>query len=173
MNSAVSFLLEYLGPLLGQEVKLLKGVRGEARRIRDELECMRCFLRDADAREGNSESIKNWVSQVRAAANETEDILDEFIIQIGQYHDARGVYGILRKVAYSIKQLKARRRIGKQIQDIRVQLSDISRRKNDYNFIRTEQGSNLFSVDNTPPKTPNEMIFSVIIKLMMSNNVID
>ncbi|KAL5999809.1 hypothetical protein ACLOJK_038095 [Asimina triloba] len=126
-ESAVSFLLEYLGSLLVQEVKLLKGVRGEARR--DELESMRCFLRDADAREDSSESIKNWVRQVRAAAYETEDILDEFIIQIGQYHDARGVYGILRKVAYSVKQLKARRRIGKQIQDIRLQLSDISRRK--------------------------------------------
>ncbi|KAL5999812.1 hypothetical protein ACLOJK_038098 [Asimina triloba] len=36
-ESAVSFLLQYLGPLLVQEVKLLKGVRGEARRIRDEL----------------------------------------------------------------------------------------------------------------------------------------
>ncbi|KAL5999814.1 hypothetical protein ACLOJK_038100 [Asimina triloba] len=153
-ESAVSFLLEYLGPLLVQEVKLLKGVRGEARWIRDELESMRCFLRDADAREGSSESIKNWVRQVKAAAYETEDILDEFIIQIGQYHDARGVYGILSKVAYSIKQLKARRRIGKQIQDIRLQLSDISRRKNDYNFSRTEQGSSSLSNSNEEAYDP-------------------
>ncbi|KAL5999811.1 hypothetical protein ACLOJK_038097 [Asimina triloba] len=153
-ESAVSFLLEYLGRLLDQEVKLLKGVRGEARRIRDELESMRCFLRDADAREDSSEIIKNWVRQVRAAAYETEDILDEFIIQIGQYHDASGVYGILRKAAYSIKQLKARRRIGKQIQDIRLQLSDISRRKNDYNFSRTEQGSSSLSNSNEEAYDP-------------------
>ncbi|KAL5999805.1 hypothetical protein ACLOJK_038091 [Asimina triloba] len=153
-ESAVSFLLEYLGPLLVQEVKLLKGVRGEARGIRDELDSMRCFLRDADTREESSERIKNWVRQVRAAAYETEDILDEFIIQIGQYHDARGVYGILSKVAYSIKQLKARRRIGKQIQDIRLQLSDISRRKNDYNFSRTEQGSSSLSNSNEEAYDP-------------------
>ncbi|KAL5993635.1 hypothetical protein ACLOJK_040887 [Asimina triloba] len=147
-ESAVGFLLEYLGPLVVQEVKLLEGVRGEARRIRDEPESMQCFLRDADAREHRNESIRNWVRQVRAAAYETEDILDELIIQIGQHHDARGIFGILSKVAYSIKQLKASRRNGKQIQDIRVQLSDISRRKNDYNFSTTEQVSSSPSNSN-------------------------
>ncbi|KAL5999796.1 hypothetical protein ACLOJK_038082 [Asimina triloba] len=63
-ESAVSFLIEYLGPLLVDEAKLLKGVRGEACRIRDELESMRSFLKDADAREDSNESIKTWVRQV-------------------------------------------------------------------------------------------------------------
>ncbi|KAL5999763.1 hypothetical protein ACLOJK_038048 [Asimina triloba] len=62
-ESAVNFLIEYMGPLLVDEVKLLKGVRGEARKIRDELESMRAFLRDADAREDSNESIKIWVRQ--------------------------------------------------------------------------------------------------------------
>ncbi|KAL5999766.1 hypothetical protein ACLOJK_038051 [Asimina triloba] len=66
-ESAVNFLIEYMGPLLVDEVKLLKGVRGEARKIRDELESMRAFLRDADAREDSNESIKIWVRQSKLA----------------------------------------------------------------------------------------------------------
>ncbi|KAL5999776.1 hypothetical protein ACLOJK_038062 [Asimina triloba] len=61
---AVNFLIDYMGPLLVDEVKLLKGVRGEARKIRDELESMRAFSRDADAREDSNESIEIWVRQV-------------------------------------------------------------------------------------------------------------
>ncbi|KAL5980008.1 hypothetical protein ACLOJK_039120 [Asimina triloba] len=63
-ESAVNFLIEYLGPLLVDEVKLLKGVRGEVRKIRDELESMRAFLRDAEAKEHHNEGIKAWVRQV-------------------------------------------------------------------------------------------------------------
>ncbi|KAL5979280.1 hypothetical protein ACLOJK_019178 [Asimina triloba] len=62
-ESAVNFLIECMGPLLVDEVKLLKGVRGEARKIRDELESMRAFLRDADAKEHCNEGIKTWVRQ--------------------------------------------------------------------------------------------------------------
>ncbi|KAL5980006.1 hypothetical protein ACLOJK_039118 [Asimina triloba] len=63
-ESAVNFLIEHLGPFLVDEVKLLKGVRGEFRKIRDELESTRAFLRDADAKEHHDESIKAWVTQV-------------------------------------------------------------------------------------------------------------
>ncbi|KAL5979666.1 hypothetical protein ACLOJK_019577 [Asimina triloba] len=62
-ESAVNFLIQYLGPFLVDEVKLLKGVRCEFRKIRDELESMRAFLRDADAKEHHNESIKAWVRQ--------------------------------------------------------------------------------------------------------------
>ncbi|KAL5979444.1 hypothetical protein ACLOJK_019348 [Asimina triloba] len=68
-ESAVNFLIEYLGPLLVDEVKLLKGVRGEVRKIRDELESMRAFLRDADAKEHHNESIKTWVRQTEHEVN--------------------------------------------------------------------------------------------------------
>ncbi|KAL5980985.1 hypothetical protein ACLOJK_028905 [Asimina triloba] len=68
-ESAVNFLIEYMGPLLVDEVKLLKGVRGEARKIRDELESMRAFLRDADAKEHSNEGIKTWVRQVPQVLN--------------------------------------------------------------------------------------------------------
>ncbi|KAL5999771.1 hypothetical protein ACLOJK_038056 [Asimina triloba] len=141
-ESAVNFLIEYMGPLLVDEVKLLKGVRGEARKIRDELESMRAFLRDADAREDSNESIKIWVRQVRAAAHDTEDILDDFIVHIGQHHqDRRGVFGFLRKIAQSIKQLKARHQIASKVQDMRSRLTEISKRKDDYNLSRTDQVS--------------------------------
>ncbi|KAL5979661.1 hypothetical protein ACLOJK_019572 [Asimina triloba] len=62
-ESAVNFLIEYLGPLLVDEVNLLKGVRGEVRKIRNELESMKALLRDADAKEHHNESIKAWVTQ--------------------------------------------------------------------------------------------------------------
>lgn len=46
----MNFVIEKLGPLLAQEMVFLSGVREEIRDIKLELESMRSFLKDADAR---------------------------------------------------------------------------------------------------------------------------
>lgn len=47
---AVSFAIEQLLPLLTKEIKLLKGVHKEFADIKDELESIQAFLKDADRR---------------------------------------------------------------------------------------------------------------------------
>ncbi|KAF3956760.1 hypothetical protein CMV_018154 [Castanea mollissima] len=66
-ETIVSSLIDRLVPLLTQEAKLLRGIHGEVADIKDELESIQSFLKDADARaaaeEDMSEGVKTWVAQ--------------------------------------------------------------------------------------------------------------
>nr|AHB79187.1 CC-NBS-LRR disease resistance protein [Cicer arietinum] len=86
---AVSFAIDQLLPLLREEAKLIKGVHKEFSDIKDELEIIQAFLKDADKRaaangDNNREEIKTWVKQVREAAFRIEDIVDEYMIYLAQ-----------------------------------------------------------------------------------------
>ena len=64
-ETAVSSLINRLLPLLTQEAKLLGGIHGEVANIKDELESIRSFLKDADAKAAAEQDIddgvKTWV----------------------------------------------------------------------------------------------------------------
>ena len=63
--TAVSLLIDKLRTLLIEEAKLLSGIHGEVIDIRDELESIQSFLKNANARaaieEDTSEGVKIWV----------------------------------------------------------------------------------------------------------------
>ena len=70
-ETAVNFVTDKLIPLLIEEVKLQRGVHGQVQLIKQELETIQSFLRDADAkaeREETNSVLKNWVKQVRKVA---------------------------------------------------------------------------------------------------------
>ena len=66
---SVFCLINKLVPLLTKEAKLLGAIHGEVADIKDELESIQSFLKDADARataeEDMSEGVKTWVKHVR------------------------------------------------------------------------------------------------------------
>uniref|UniRef100_A0A5K1G4F3 Disease resistance N-terminal domain-containing protein n=1 Tax=Nymphaea colorata TaxID=210225 RepID=A0A5K1G4F3_9MAGN len=65
---AVNFLLERLGTYLVKEAELFGGIREEIDELRQELESIKSFLKDADRKRDRSEGIKTWVNQVRCVA---------------------------------------------------------------------------------------------------------
>ena len=77
-EAIVSFAVERLGDLLIQQASFLHGVSDKVTEIQAELRTMKCFLRDADARQYESEVIRNWVAEIREAAYDTEDIIETY-----------------------------------------------------------------------------------------------
>ena len=70
-ESAVRLLIQNLILLLAQEATLLKGLHDKVANIKDELESIQSFLKDADARAemGDMRNVaKTWVKQVREKA---------------------------------------------------------------------------------------------------------
>ena len=57
-EAAVSFLLEKLADIL-EEINFQTNVRDEVVRLQVELMRMRCFLRDADAKQDDDERVRN------------------------------------------------------------------------------------------------------------------
>ncbi|XP_058112584.1 disease resistance protein RPM1-like [Magnolia sinica] len=144
-ESSVSFLMQYLGPLLVDEANSLKGVDGEVRELRNELESIRSFLRDADSRQDTDEGLKTWVKQVREVAYDIEDVLDEFML--AQAQEQNGAHGCIDFLHTLIKQFMVRHQTASSIRDIKTRIRTITERKDAYALNRTQQSSSSNSIN--------------------------
>jgi len=144
---AVSFAIDQLLPLLTEEINLLKGVHKEFADIKDELESIQAFLKDADKRaaaegDNTSEGVKIWVKQVREAAFRIENIIDDYHIHVRHQPRDPGCLPLLYKVAHSLKTVIPRHQIASEIQDIKSYVCGIKERSERYGFQRSfEQGT--------------------------------
>nr|XP_023871995.1 disease resistance protein RPM1-like [Quercus suber] len=146
-ETVVSSLIDRLVPLLTQEAKLLRGIHGEVADIKDELESIQSFLKDADARaaaeEDTSEGVKTWVKQLTEVAFRIDVAIDQYLLQVAQHGPhRRGFTGFVHKTTHSLKTLKPRHKIASEIQEIKASVQKIKARSERYGFQSTGQGSN-------------------------------
>ncbi|KAF7847351.1 hypothetical protein BT93_L3061 [Corymbia citriodora subsp. variegata] len=137
-ESAVSFLVEKLATFVEKEAKLLKGVCGKIEFIRFELESMKAFLKSAESSQEDDPELKVWIKQVREVAHDTEDILDEFMLNLARGH-GHGFMRYFHKIKSSMQNLKARHHISSKIDEIKSRVESIAERRQRYNF--TEQSA--------------------------------
>ncbi|KAM2817714.1 hypothetical protein COP1_041798 [Malus domestica] len=57
----------------------------QIQRSRNKLKRMQCFLKDADAKHEDDLQVHNWVSDIRNAAYDAEDLIDTYILKIEAY----------------------------------------------------------------------------------------
>ncbi|RVW35610.1 putative disease resistance protein [Vitis vinifera] len=79
---------EKLTDLLSQEAFLLSRVEEQVKLLSSELEWMRLFLKDADAKRRYDPRIKLWVSQIRDVTYDAEDVIDRFMFEMN--HQQQG-----------------------------------------------------------------------------------
>ena len=129
IDSVISFAVKRIGDTLIQEATLLKGVRGEVERLQKDLRAMECFLEEAEKKQEEDVGVRNWVSEIREAVYEAEDIIDMFIVNA---ESLRPSY---------IKKLTKRHQVGKKIEAIRLNLQDISNRREALQITNTREGT--------------------------------
>ncbi|KAJ1273864.1 hypothetical protein BS78_05G017500 [Paspalum vaginatum] len=83
-ETAVAAVLSKFGELAASEAKVLLEVGDDMMMLRDRLEWLQAFLRDADRkrRTGTDQLTRVWVRQTRDVAFQAEDALDEFFHQV-------------------------------------------------------------------------------------------
>ncbi|KAL3591247.1 hypothetical protein D5086_009887 [Populus alba] len=141
-ESAVSLVVDKLLPLLKQEVKLLKGVHDELAGVKEELEAIRAFLKDADSKaekEGIGDGVKVLVKQIREEAYRIEDVIDDYVLHVARRPDYR--CHLLCRIASLIKTCISRHEIASEIKDIKSALLDIKNRRQTFQFISSNQGA--------------------------------
>ncbi|KAG4120780.1 hypothetical protein ERO13_D11G165000v2 [Gossypium hirsutum] len=131
-ESVVSFLVERLGDLLIEEAAQLLGVKKEVKQLQIELKRMQCFLKDADKRLDEEESVKNWVSEIREAAYDVEDVIDNYIVK---FASKKG--GIIRN---SITHSKELRNLASEIDKIKSRITDLTRSLQTYGITARKEG---------------------------------
>ncbi|RWR84250.1 putative disease resistance protein [Cinnamomum micranthum f. kanehirae] len=132
----VSFLVERLGDLLIKEAQLLLGVDDKFRWIQRELKSMLCFLKDADSKQKEDPRVKDWVEQIRDVSYEAEDVIETFI------YNQRRRHGFVRRVQRSIflSEIRTRYKVAQQIEKIKLNIRDISRRRETYGITNINEG---------------------------------
>ncbi|OMP05217.1 Disease resistance protein [Corchorus olitorius] len=128
-ESVVSFLVERLGDLVIKEASLLWGVEDQVKKMQTELKWMQCFLKDADKRQDEDERVKNWVSEIREAAYDVEDVIDNFIVK---FASKRG-----GKIRNSIIQGKDLHDLASRIEGIKERIADLTRSLKTYGIKMT------------------------------------
>ncbi|VAI63690.1 unnamed protein product [Triticum turgidum subsp. durum] len=122
-------VLGKLAVLLGNEFKRFKGVRKEIKSLTHELAAMEAFLLKMSKEEDPDEQDKVWMNEVRELSYDMEDAIDDFMLCV----DDKGAKpdSFIDKIKCSLGMLgkmKARRRIGREIQDLKKQMIQVGGR---------------------------------------------
>ncbi|CAL2279195.1 unnamed protein product [Prunus armeniaca] len=142
VETAVNIVIDMLVPLLREEGNLLRGIHDDVTNIKDLLENMTSFLKDADAKAemaNMSNDVKTWVKQTRGT--HIEDVIDEYLRHVARRSNKRGFTGFILKTNHFVRRLFACHEIVSEIQLIKKRVLKIQQTSEDYRFNSTKQTS--------------------------------
>ncbi|XP_058722137.1 disease resistance protein RPM1-like [Vicia villosa] len=142
-ETAVSFVLQQLGQFLLNETfqsvveerTLVRRVESDFKDIKDELDSIHAFLKDADTRYSD-DGVKIWVKQLREVSFRIQDVIDNYILYEAERVNQSG----LRSAFQRIPGYNPLIQIASEIQEIKLSLGKIKERRSNFNF-RSERGS--------------------------------
>ncbi|TQD76268.1 hypothetical protein C1H46_038216 [Malus baccata] len=141
----VCFVIDKLIQLLiTTEANLSRDTREGVRFIRDELESIRSFLKDADAKaaadgETTNDTVKTWVNQVRDAAFSIEDVIDEYLLRITLHHQDIGFIRFFHKTIRLVKKMRSQDGIVSKVDRMKELVRDIQERRKRYELSSIDQ----------------------------------
>ncbi|KAF7087109.1 hypothetical protein CFC21_090328 [Triticum aestivum] len=132
-TGALKPVLAKLGALAGDEYKRFKGVRADMKSLTRELTAMDAFLLKMSEEEDPDVQDKVWMNEVRELSYDMEDSIDDFMQSVNDGDTKPD--GFLEKMKNSLGKLgkmKARRRIGNEIEDLKKQMIEVAERNARY-----------------------------------------
>ncbi|KAJ9697195.1 hypothetical protein PVL29_009117 [Vitis rotundifolia] len=154
---AVNIVIDKLLPLLDQEARLLGGVHTQVEDIKTELLYIQAFLMDADAKAEKadvSQGLKTWIQDLRETAYSIEDVIDEYLLHLGNPSQRHRFIGFLCKVGRLIKKLKRRHEVASKICDIQKKVVKLKETSSTYGFISSVQPGSGGSSTSAPWHDP-------------------
>ncbi|XP_037451357.1 disease resistance protein RGA5-like [Triticum dicoccoides] len=136
-TGALKPVLGKLATLLGDEYKRFKGVHREIKSLSSELAAMEAFLLKISEEEDPDIQDKVWMNEIRELSYDMEDSIDDFMQSVDDGDTKPD--GFLEKMKNSLGKLgkmKARRRIGNEIHDLKKQIIEVAERNERYKQAR-------------------------------------
>ncbi|XP_020157112.1 disease resistance protein RGA5 [Aegilops tauschii subsp. strangulata] len=147
-TGALKPVLAKLGALAGDEYRRFKGVPGDIKSLTHELAAMDAFLLKMLEEEDPDVQDKVWMNEVREPSYDMEDSIDDFMQSVGS-EDTKPD-GFLEKMKNSLGKLgkmKARRRFGNEIGDLKKQLIEVAERNARYKAREAFSKANNATID--------------------------
>ncbi|PQP93829.1 putative disease resistance protein [Prunus yedoensis var. nudiflora] len=132
-EAVVSSVLQNVREFTTQEAKFLSGVSHQVEVAQTELQLMQGFLKDADARQGQDETVRIWVAKIRDAAYDLEDVIQTYGLKVVS-KKKRGLKNVLKRFACIFKEGVELHRIGNEIENITTRISDLRSSLQKYNI---------------------------------------
>ena len=129
-------VINVLGSLIAQEVKLAFGVKTDIECLRDTVSTIRAVILDAEKQSSHSHQIKDWLSKLKDVLHDADDLLDDFSTQVLRQKVMSGNKMIkeVRIFFSSSNQLAFSLKIGHEIKAIRERLNAIAKDKEAFHF---------------------------------------
>ena len=156
-EAVVSFAVERLGDLLIEEASFLHGVTDRVAEIQVELRRMKCFLKDADARQGEDETIRNWVTEIRENAFDAEDTIETFVLKVA-LRRRRGFQNIFKRYACIFSEFIALHKVGTKIDNIRARISSLTTSLQTYNIKSIGEGEGSSGINARNESTKQRLL---------------
>ncbi|CDP20743.1 unnamed protein product [Coffea canephora] len=137
-DPVTSLVIERTVDLLIKKSVFLKDVGRQVERVRNDLDWMRCFLKDADQKQDEDERIHHWVSQIRAAAYDAEDVIEIFASKVEFFTKNKG---LVTKLTYYPLKIVNLYKIGKEIESLQMRLNDIADSREKYGIKNLGEGT--------------------------------
>ncbi|KAK4382531.1 putative disease resistance protein [Sesamum angolense] len=147
-EAVASVALETLRDLLIEGVKVLSGVGDQVDDVRRQLNTMHSLLKDASKRQDtdNSETIRNWVSQLRDLATQAEIILERYAVEVLSRRKAKKLKQKLKRFTCILSEGLSTYEIGKETEKIRSRMTDLTKQ---LESISSKWDSSSSSADDT------------------------
>ncbi|KAM1027591.1 hypothetical protein ACFX2A_041334 [Malus domestica] len=110
-EAVVSMVIERLQGSLVEEVKFLSGVGDQIEEAQTELLLMQGFLKDAIAKQGDSEAVRLYVQIIREAAYDLEDVIESYALKVALKRGG-SVKLVLKRFACILSEVVIRHKIG-------------------------------------------------------------
>ncbi|KAL5539796.1 hypothetical protein UlMin_044290 [Ulmus minor] len=151
----VSIVLEKLGEHLINgaiaETKLLFGVRDKVEDAKLELEMMRGFLKDADAKAGGGEeTLRDWVLRITDMAFDLENVVATFVLK----EEAAARKCMVLRFACFFKRARELHKVGSKIDILSNRISKLTRGMQTYGVTATPSNQRLKELRQTYSHVP-------------------
>ncbi|KAG2725845.1 hypothetical protein I3760_01G085200 [Carya illinoinensis] len=134
-------LVERLGDLLLQEAISLPGVSKQVKQQQVELKLIQSLLKDADVRQNESHSVRQWVADMRDVAYDAKDIIERYALKVGSRKEG-GIQNVLKRFVSILGEAKTIYQTSSEICEITKRISTLSSDLQKYGikFVLTEGG---------------------------------
>nr|VDC92786.1 unnamed protein product [Brassica rapa] len=80
-EALLPFAVERLWNLLVRETERFQGVEEQFKGLKDDVDMLRCFLKDAEAKKHASEMVRNTIKDIKEIVFDAEDIVETFLLK--------------------------------------------------------------------------------------------
>nr|POE52554.1 putative disease resistance rpp8-like protein 2 [Quercus suber] len=130
-ESLVSGVAVRLGNSLIQEANFLCGVRTQVELLQTELKQLQGLLKDADARQDESEAVRQWVADARELAYDAEDVIATYALKVGS-RKGGSIQKVVKRCAYILSEGITAYNVGAEIENIKMKITNLKMNFRDY-----------------------------------------